>query len=81
VIETFRRVMDQGVEADITELVAGAQGLMCGFAVRPRRRGDPPSERVLFHVYRVRDDKIVEIQPFDDRKAAAMAAGIGSGCG
>ena len=76
VLATFRRLMDDGVEADITELVAGTNGLLCGLAVKWPTPGDHPSERTLFHVYLVRDHHIVEIQPYDDRESAAVAAGI-----
>ncbi|MDA8264617.1 MAG: nuclear transport factor 2 family protein [Actinomycetota bacterium] len=75
VLATFRRLMDEGVQADITELVAGANGLLCGLAVKLPGPGHP-SERRLFHVYLVRDSRIVEIQPHDDRMAATTAAGI-----
>ncbi len=76
VLATFRRLMDDGAEADITELVAGTNGLLCGLAVRWSGIEDNPRERTLFHVYLVRDDHIVEIQPFDDRDSAAQAAGV-----
>ncbi len=75
-LATFRRLMDEGMEADVTECVAGTNGLLCGLAVTLPGRGNHPSERNLFHVYLVRDNRIVEIQPYDDRTSAAMAAGI-----
>ncbi len=76
VLATFRRLMDEGAEADITELVAGTNGLLCGLVVKWPTPGDDPSERTLFHVYLVRNDLIVEIQTYDDRMSAALAAGI-----
>jgi ketosteroid isomerase-like protein len=76
VLATFRRLMGDGVEADITELVAGTNGLLCGLDVQWPTPGDHPSKRTLFHVYLVRDGHIVEIQPYDDRESAASAAGI-----
>lgn len=61
VLATFRRLMDDGVEADITELVAGTNGLLCGLAVKWPTPGGHPSGRTLFHVYLVRDHHIVEV--------------------
>lgn len=76
VLATFRRLMGEGAEADITELVAGTNGLLCGLSVRWSGTEDHPRERTLFHFYLVRDDHIVEIRPFDDRDSAARAAGV-----
>lgn len=75
VLATFRRLMDEGAEADITELVAGTAGLLCGLVVKLSGAGHP-SERRLFHVYLVGDDRIIEIQPYEDRAPAAIAAGV-----
>lgn len=75
-LATFWRLMDEGVHADITELVAGTNSLLIGLAVRWPTPGDHPSERTLFHVYPVSDGHIVEIQPYDDREPAATAAGV-----
>ena len=76
VLATFRRLMDEGAEADITELVTGTNGLLCGLAVRWPSSGNELREKTLFHVYLVTDGHIVEIQPYEDRESAAATAGI-----
>jgi ketosteroid isomerase-like protein len=67
--------MAQGVEADITELSTGANGVIVGLDVRGPR-GSLVANRVLFHVYLVRDGQIMEIRRYDDRHSAALAAGL-----
>jgi len=76
VLATFRQLMKAGAEGDITELVAGTNGLLCGLLVRLPGPGDHSIERTIFHVYLASDQHIVEIQPYEDRGAAARAAGI-----
>ncbi len=62
--------------ADITEVAAGSRGLLCGLAERWPASATGRQDRELFHVYLVRDGRIAEIEPYDDRAAAARAAGV-----
>ena len=76
VLRTFANVMGEGGDGDVTEMAEGTEGILCGLSVHwPQgvRRGRRSS---LFHVYLVRDGKIAEIRPFDDRPPAAAAAGV-----
>jgi ketosteroid isomerase-like protein len=77
VLATFGQLMGKGVQGVITELAAGADGILCGLAVTWPTPGDHPDDRHLFHVYLVRDGRIVEIRRYDDRESAAAAAGVG----
>ena len=76
VVATFQRVMAEGAEADIAEVTAGTKGILCGLSVRSLGTERRSQERMLFHVYVVRDNEIIEIQRFDDRDSAARAAGV-----
>jgi hypothetical protein len=68
--------MSGGVEADVTELSVGAQGLLCALALRWPDGHERADRLVLFHVYLLRDGLIGEIVPFDERTPAAEAAGV-----
>ncbi len=74
VFATFQRLVDEGAEADITDVIAGANGIVCGFAVRWPTFWDHPRDRRIFPVYFVRDGLIVEIHPYDSRDQAIAAA-------
>ena len=76
VLATFARLMSEGAEGAITELAVGTEGILCGLAVAWPRPSHHPDDRNLFHVYLVRDGRIIEIQRYDDRDSAAEAAGI-----
>jgi ketosteroid isomerase-like protein len=76
VLETFRRLLGEGARGEVTELAAGTKGVLCGLAVRWPGRPDRPAERTLFHVYLVRDGRVVQIRPCDDRDVAADLAGV-----
>ena len=76
VMATFGALMDRGVQGQITELATGRNGILCGLAVAWPTAEEHPDDRNLFHVYLVRDGRIAEIQRYDDRKSAAVAAGI-----
>lgn len=76
VAATFARLMSDGAEGLITELEVGTEGILCALAVSWTTPSQHPDDRELFHVYLVRDDRIVEIQRYDDRDCAAVAAGV-----
>jgi ketosteroid isomerase-like protein len=73
VVATLARGLAGGGEADLLEVTPGRVGVLCGLRVRWPGQ---PTGRLLYHVYRVAGGEIVEIQPFDDRVAAAEAAGV-----
>ncbi len=77
VLATFARGMDAGADAEITELLEGTNGILCGLVVRWPDAGQRPGDgRLLYHVYLTRDERIAEIRRYDDRASAAEAAGV-----
>jgi hypothetical protein len=76
VMATFARGMDDGVDAEITEFLPGTRGILCGLAVKWPEGAERSGDRLLYHVYLVEHDRIVEIQRYDDRGSAMEAAGI-----
>jgi ketosteroid isomerase-like protein len=76
VLRTYANIMGEGADGDVTEMAEGTAGILCGLSVHwpdGVRRDRPTS---LFHVYLVRDGKIAEIRPFDNRARAAALAGV-----
>jgi hypothetical protein len=76
VLATFNRILAEGADGRIVDIVARPQGILCELEVSwltKELRGD---KRQLFHVYLVRDSRIIEIQGYDDRGSAEVAAGL-----
>jgi ketosteroid isomerase-like protein len=73
VLRTYRRVMGEGVDAEITEMREGAGGILCGLRVR---WDDATVDPTMYHVYLLRGDRIAEIRRYDDRPHAARAVGL-----
>ncbi len=79
VLATLRRGQALGGTAEIGECRSGRNGVLCELLVRwPAPGADVPdaTPRLLYHVYLVRDERIVEILPFDERADALAAAGL-----
>lgn len=76
VLATFARGMDDGADAEIMEFRPGTRGILCGFVVKWPDGAERSPERLLYHVYLVKEDRIVEIQSYEDRESAAEAAGM-----
>lgn len=76
VLATFSRMLDVGVNGDVTELATGSEGILVGLEVTWPEDSPRESETSLYQVYLVRDDLIVEIRRFDDRTSAARVAGL-----
>jgi hypothetical protein len=74
VLATFGRLMAEGVDGTITELVTGGEGIPCGLDVKWPEGMQRPGDRTFFHVYLVTNGRIVEIQRHDDRASAAESA-------
>jgi hypothetical protein len=75
VVETFRRLMSEGVNADVDDPIVGEHGIMVGLQLK-WPDGDQRSRRVrIYQVYMLRDAQISEIRGFDDRESALLAAG------
>ena len=79
VVATFTRIIAEGAEGKVMDIAAGPRGIVCELAVTWSRGENRSDERVLYHLYLVRDGRIVEIQPYDDRTSAEVAAGITPG--
>ncbi|MGI8752958.1 MAG: nuclear transport factor 2 family protein [Acidimicrobiales bacterium] len=77
VVATFARLMEDGVDGAVTELVTGREGILCALSVQWPPGGERPGDRDIYQVYLVDDGHIVEIRRYDDRGSAAAAAGLG----
>lgn len=75
VLATFRRALVNGLDGSINELEVGTKGILCGLNVT-WPQGAPRTGESIYHVYLVRDNLISAIQRYDDRVAAAIAAGL-----
>ncbi len=79
VIDTFSRQIAAGAEGEVTSLEVGPAGLLCQLTVTlPGGRGRDRTE-TLFHLYRVRGERIAEIETYFDRRSAVAALGAGLG--
>lgn len=76
VLGAFSRLMGVGVVADITEMATGTSGLLCHLRVTFPKGVRGLGDHDLFQVYTVSDDRITEIQRFNDRHSAIEAAGV-----
>ncbi|MGH9089042.1 MAG: hypothetical protein ACRDYZ_13200 [Acidimicrobiales bacterium] len=73
VTATLARGVLGGGTADLLEVATGTRGILCALRVSWPGREAPA---VLYHVYLVGDDRIHEIQRYDDRRSAAEAGGL-----
>jgi ketosteroid isomerase-like protein len=73
VIATFSRVMTEGVDGEVAEVVVGRNAVMCRVEVRWPQPGDNRSGVDFWHVYLINDGKISEIRRYDDRDSALEA--------
>jgi len=73
VMRNFARLADQGVRAELLEVIEGTQGALAVMDVHwPVEH--PHAARVVVHqLYVARDGQVVEIRGFDDRAAALEA--------
>lgn len=66
VVATFRRLLAEGVRAEVADVKTGPAGILCHLRVRwPDPSAHAERDEVL-HLYRVRDGRITEIEPYDD---------------
>jgi hypothetical protein len=77
VIDTFRRQLSAGVEGQVSALEVGPAGILCRLAFTSSGGGAGARRGTVFHLYRVRGEKIAEIVPFADRGPAVAALGAG----
>ena len=76
VVATFQRLIDAGVAGEVLELKTGPAGVLCHLRARRPGRPGPTGRYELFHLYRARDGKIIEIEPYDQREAAEAALSV-----
>ncbi|MHB1524503.1 MAG: nuclear transport factor 2 family protein [Candidatus Dormibacteria bacterium] len=77
VIDTFRRQISAGAEGQVAALEVGPEGILCQLTVTSPAVAGGVGPGTLFHLYRVRGERIVEIVPFVDRRLAVAALGSG----
>ncbi len=73
VLATFSRLMAEGVDADVTEVTAGRDGVVCALRLHWPDAADRRRGTRIFHSYVVREGLITEIQRHDDRRSALEA--------
>jgi hypothetical protein len=77
VVEWLSRGRQAGARARVTEVVPGAGALLVGLKVsgtlEAQRKG---AQAERWQVLRVESGRIVDIRGFDDRRAAAIRAGV-----
>ncbi len=73
VVGTFSRLLDEGVDGRVEECRAGPNGVLCKLRVDWPGSGDRSQRESLFHLYVVRDERIVEIRRYDDYDSALEA--------
>ena len=87
VLEWYQAARDQGMRAEVTEVVSGTDRLLVGLVVSGRRAEDGDDEDgddevggdgPRWQVLTVRDGLIADIRGFDDRAEAAAEAGVTS---
>lgn len=76
VIATFQRLIASGVTGEVADLKTGPAGVLCHLRIRWPDPGSHPGRDEVFHLYLVRDGRIIEIQPYDDREAAETALSV-----
>lgn len=76
VLTTMASALARGIDGKIGEIVPGTKGILCRLDIDEspddRRRLSQP----LYHVYMVREGRIVVIEAHHDRPSAAIAAGV-----
>jgi ketosteroid isomerase-like protein len=72
----YQAAFDQGVRATVTEVVPAGDHLLVGLAVTGRFEGGEEGSTERWQVLTVRDGLIADIRGFDDRREAAVRAGV-----
>lgn len=73
VVGTFQSFIAEGVGGEVTEVEIGPAGVLCQLRVHWPDPADRERRAELFHLYRVRGGRIIEIEPYDERDAAEAA--------
>jgi hypothetical protein len=77
VVEWWSRGQQAGARARVTEVVPGAGALLIGLKVSGTREAERNGgEAQRWQVLRVESGQIVDIRGFDDRRGAALRAGV-----
>ena len=74
VVAHFKRLLDEGVRASITETTTGPHGVACLMEVEwPDTENAPPDRSSFYQVYVVTDGLVTEIHGHDDQDSALAA--------
>jgi ketosteroid isomerase-like protein len=73
VLGVFSSFVEDGARGEVSDLEVGPAGVLCLLRVHWPEATGRGRRTELFHLYRVRDGRIVEIEPFDERDAARAA--------
>jgi hypothetical protein len=77
VLQIYAAMVEAGVSAEIEELSIGEGGILCALAITWPPGLERPGDRFIYHAYMIRHGRIDEIRRYDDRRSAALAAGVG----
>jgi ketosteroid isomerase-like protein len=70
----FKRLLDDGVRASMTETTTGPRGIACLLEVEwPDPENAPPNRDSFYQVFIVTDGLVTEIQGHDDQDSALAA--------
>jgi ketosteroid isomerase-like protein len=73
VVSTFESLVAAGVSGAVVETKTGRSGILCRLRIQWPETSPGRGRSEVFHLYRVCDGRIVEIEPFDDRADAEAA--------
>lgn len=76
VVETFQGLIDAGVSGEVMDLKTGPSGVLCHLRIHWPDAAGRTGRDEIFHLYRIRDGRIIEIRPYDDRDAGETALSV-----
>ena len=76
VLATFSRLVGQGIETKVTEIIISAVGIVAVMQARWTDTRSTRTEAALYHAYRVRNGFITQIGRYEARDAALDAIGL-----
>lgn len=73
VVATFQRLLAEGVGGEVADLKTGPAGILCHLRIHWPDSSAHVGRGEVLHLYRVRNGRITEIQPYDDASEAEAA--------
>ena len=76
VVDTLTMALRHGADGEIVSMDIGTAGILAKLVVRWLPGDERPEESLIYHVYRVRGERVSQILAFDDEVGAREAAGV-----